>query len=116
MIRTGLDIVDLQHFCKFLYFFARKAVYDTAFAFVGLYVFDNLPVCVGGFRAYFVIEIRTVERRFIDHGIRHGKVFLNVVLYLGRCGGGECYHRTVSDFHDNRTNPAVFRAEIVSPL
>ena len=116
MIRTRIDTVCLKDFSKFLYFFPAKAIDNARFFRIVFDKLDNIPVNISGLRAYLIIKVRTVERRFENLSIYHSQIFLDIMLHLWCRCCGQRNQRSLSYFVDNRANPPVFRSEVMSPF
>ena len=65
---------------------------------------------------YLVIEVGTIKGRFKNSCIKHAKVFLNIVLDLGRGSCSKSYDRCNPHFIYDRPDPPVFRPEVMPPL
>ena len=116
MIGLCFNFVGLQHLGELFHVAPAEAIDDTAFAVV-LFdkaddVFDGI-FCLG---PYFVVEVGTVERTFVFHGIDYAKTLFDVCAHLVGGGGSECDDRCSTYFVDNGSDFAVFRSEVVSPL
>ena len=115
VVGTRLDAVHIEQFCQLLYLLAAQAVDDAALAGIILYELYNLALGLGLF-ADFIIEIRPVERRLEHPGLCHSQILLDIALDLGSGGGGERYHRRLSDLRHYLVYAAVFRTEVVAPF
>ncbi len=115
MISVGPDTVGRKQLGEFLHFLSAQTIDDAALALVLLDEADDFTVDVM-FGPDFVVEIRPVERRFEDRGIRHAEIFLNIHLHFGRGRGRERNQGRSPDFIDDRTDTPVLRTEIVAPL
>ena len=116
MVRTRVDTVCLKNFSKFFYSLPTKAVNDTRFFRIILDKLDNITINISSFRAYLIIQVRTVERWLENLCIHHSQILLDIVLHLWRCRCSKCYQRSLSDLVDDRTNPPIFRPEVMPPF
>ena len=77
---------------------------------------DDVRFNIFSFCAYFIKQIRTVERCLESLGIDHIQVLQNVFLYFWRGRSRESDYGNISQLFDDGTEVSVFRAEIVSPF
>ena len=116
MISTGIDPVGLKYLSKLFYLLPAQAINDARLFRIVLDELYDVLIYILSFRTYLVIQIRTVERRLEDVCIHHSQVLLNIVLHLRRGRCSQRNKRCFSYFINNRTYPAIFRAEVVSPF
>ncbi len=116
MIRCRLDIIRPQYLCEFLHLLAGKTIDDTALSRMLTDEHDNLAVNVLVLGAYLVIEVGTIEGTLELIGIQDSQVFLDVGAHLVGGSGSESNDGSLPYLIDNRTDTAVFRSEVVSPL
>ena len=116
MISSSLYVVGLQHSGKLLYLLSRQAIDNTALAGVLLDELDDILVDIFRLRTYLIIEVRTVERTLELLGIDHVEVLLDVTAHLVSGRGSQGDDWSLAYLVDNRTDTAVFRSEVMSPL
>ena len=115
VVRKCGDAVDNQQLGQLLYLFAAEAIDDSGFSGILFDIADNIL-----FRLYlvpyFVVKIRSVERRFEYLCILNTQVLEDVALNLwrSRCREGD-YGCGMDFIHDSPDAP-VFRAEVVAPF
>ena len=78
--------------------------------------FDNILINIITLTAYFVIQIRTIERRFIFACIRHTQYLLDIFAHLLRGCCRQCYDGCTTYHIHYGTDTAIFRTEVVSPF
>ena len=115
MIGQRLDAVGYQQLGQFLDLLAAQTIDDAAAPLLLLDEADDVAVHVV-LGTDFVIEIRTVERRFENRGVVHAEVLLDVQLHLRRGRRRQGDQRRRADLVDDRADAAVLRTEIVAPL
>ena len=115
MIGQRLDAVGHQQLGQFLDLLAAQTIDDAAAPLLLLDEADDVAVHVV-LGTDFVIEIRTVERRFENRGVVHAEVLLDVQLHLRRGRRRQGDQRRRADLVDDRADAAVLRTEIVAPL
>ena len=117
MVWQRLDAVNLQSLSEFLHFFTAQSVHDSRFSRVRFDIFYDVFDHIFRLRTYFIIKIRTVERRFEDLGILDFKVFHDVLLHLHGCGSSQCNDWQFWIYRiDDRAQTAVFRTEVMTPF
>ena len=116
VISARVDPVSLKHLGQFFHLLTAQAIDNTRFTRISLDKLDNIPVYVIRLRAYFVIQVRTIERRLELLRVLHTQVFLNIHTHLRSRGGSKGYHRRLSYFINNRTDAAVLRTEVMPPF
>ena len=115
MIRSCFNAVYAKDFCQFFHFLPAQAIDNSRFSLMLFDKLDNI-FCWIILGTDFVIEIRTVKRRFEYFGVQHVKIFLDIVLYFRRSCGCQSDDRRLSDLLDNRAYFTIFGPEIVSPF
>ena len=117
MVRQRLDAVDSKGLGQFLHFLAAEAVHDARLVRVLLDVFDDVLDDILGFRAYFIVQVRAVERRLEDLRVHDFEVLHDVVLHLHRgCGSQGDDGQVVANGIDDGAQSAVFGPEVVAPF
>ncbi len=94
--------------------FARDAVDDARFAPVPLQHFADLPQAVVP-PLHFVDQVGPIERADQDFRIAQLQLFRDIPPHGVRCGGGIGVDADVGESLLQHAQPAVLRAEIVSP-
>ena len=79
-------------------------------------IFYYVAIDVVGFMAYFVIQVRTVERRFERRCLLDAKVLHDVILNLHGSSGCEGNDRSRTYLVDDWTYVTVFGTEVVTPF
>ena len=116
MIGSRTNLVRLKNFSQFFHLLARETIDNTTLAFVLTDELDDFLIYILGFRTYFVIQVRTIERRLKVLGILNAQTLLNICTHLiGSCSGQSNDWR-LANLLNNRTNLSVFWTEIMSPL
>ena len=116
MVRQRFYIVHNKHFGKFLHLLTAEAIYYARLTFHAFDKLYNVLIYRCGFRAYFVIQILTIERRFEYIRVEHTEILLYIMLYLRSGSSSKRYHRTLADFAYYRAYSSVFRTEVMPPL
>ena len=116
MIRRRLNLIGLQHLGQFLYFLTRKTVDNAALPLMLTNELDDLFIYIICLRAYFVIEISTVERAFELLGIRYTKALLDVGTHFVRGCCSQSNDRSSADLIDCWAYITILGTEIMSPF
>ena len=116
MIGSCLDIIGTEDVGKILHLLAREAIDNTALALMLADETHNILIHVLGLRPYLIVEVWTVERTLEFLGVNDTKTLLDVGAHL--VGGGSCEsnHGSLTYLIDYRTNTAILRTKIMSPL
>ena len=116
MVRSGADAVHLQHLGEIFHLLACQTIYNTAFAFHAADETNKVFVHICCLRAYFVIQVRTVETALENSCVWHSEVLLNIFLHFRRSRGGQCDNRRFADTLHHRAYLTVLRTEVMTPL
>ena len=116
MVSTGVNPVGLKYLSKFFYLLPAQAINDARLFRIVLDELYDVLIYILSFRTYLVIQILTFELSLEYVFIHHSQVILNIVLHLRLVRCGQINKRRFSYFINNRTYPAIFRAEVVSPF
>ena len=116
MIGSRLDIISTEHLGQVLHLLARQAIDDATLAWMLLDKAHDILVNLLGLGTYLVIEVGTVERALKLLGINNAQTLLDIGAHLiGGCGR-QGDDRSIAYLVDNRTDAAILRTEVMSPL
>ena len=76
----------------------------------------NILIDILCLRAYFVVQVRTVERTLKLSRINNTQTLLDIRTYLIRCCCSQSNNRCHTNLVDDRTDTTVFRTEVMSPF
>lgn len=116
MVGFSFNVVHSQHLGQLLYLFAAQTIYNAAACAALLDKLDYIAVNILGFRADFVVEVRTVERTLVGNGIGYAQTLFDVGSHLFGGSGSECNHGGITNVVDDGAYFAVFGTEVVTPF
>ena len=115
MVRHGTDTIDHKHLGQLLHLLAAQTIYDARLSGMLLDILDDVLVLVY-LVAYFIVEIRPVERGLEHMRVHNPQILQDVVLNLRSGCRRQCNDRGPADFVHDRTDLPVFRSEVMSPV
>ena len=77
---------------------------------------NDILVHILGLRTHLIVEVGTVEGTLELLGIHHPQVLLDIGTHLVGSRSGQGDDRCLPDLVDDRTDSAILRAEVVTPL
>ena len=116
MVGRSLDVVGSQDGCQLLHLLARQAIDDAALTGMLLDKLDDVLIHILGLRPHLVIKVRTIKRTLELRSIEDTQVLLDVAAHLVRCRRRQRNNGCLAYLVDNRTDTAVFRAEVMAPF